>query len=250
MSALMSLRSKMNEGILSLLPEVFIRGITLLALINLWKAAMQSASDLEIGISQMLSYTYASAILSDMLVVKTQASGWLSEGVLLRLYTRPLALLSQLVAETIGGWAASLALFSLPMALAAPLFGISLKPASPFFFVSLILCVSLGFAVDALFSCLSIKLGHMNWLVGRIRQAIAALLSGSVVPIKMLPFGMGEYMRFQPFASLGGATLSIFVASSDTAQTIMLQIAWNLIIWPIALLALKKSQEGIVSYGG
>jgi len=189
-------------------------------------------------------------LLSDMLVVKTKATRWLSEGVLMKLYTRPLPVILQLIAQTVGEWLPILALFSLPMALAAPLFGISLRPASSLFIVSLLLCISLGFAIDILFACLTIKLRNMSWLISRIRAAIVALLSGTVIPVSFLPLGLGEIMKYQPFACLGGATLSIFTGTADPAGVLWLQAIWNIILWPAALVIFKKSQEGMVSYGG
>ncbi|MEA5016473.1 MAG: hypothetical protein VB099_18110 [Candidatus Limiplasma sp.] len=249
-TAHLSALEKINGGVLYLLPDILIKISTLLPLIFLWRVVMSSGVQVGMSLAQMLTYTYASAILSDMLVVKTAASGWLSEGVLLKLYGRPLSVLGQLVAQTVGGWAPMLALFSAPMALLAPLLGVNLAPASPLFFFSLLLCISLGFAVDFLFACLSIKLRNMSWLISRIRMAIAALFSGTVIPIQLLPFGMADAMKYQPFASLGGAPLSICTGVGNAGEILAMQILWNLILWPLALLAFRKSQEGMVSYGG
>jgi ABC-2 type transport system permease protein len=249
-TAHLSALEKTNGGIIYLLPDILIKISTLVPLVFLWRAVMSSGAQVGMSLEQMLTYTYVSAIFSDMLVVKTAASGWLSEGVLLKLYGRPLSVLGQLAAQTIGGWLPMLALFSIPMAILAPLIGVSLIPASPLFLCSLALCISLGFAVDFLFACLSIKLRNMSWLINRIRMAVVSLFSGTVIPIKLLPFGIAEAMKYQPFASLGGAPLSIFTGSADTLEIIAMQILWNLILWPLALLAFHKSQEGMVSYGG
>ena len=249
-TAHLSATEKTNGGIAYLFPDILIKIFTLVSLIYLWRVVMASSSEAGMNPTQMLAYTYLSALLADMLVVKTAASGWLSEGVLLKLYGRPLSVIGQLIAQTAGGWVPMLALFSLPMALISPLFAISLIPASPFFILSLLLCIALGFAVDILFACLSIKLRNMNWLIGRMRMAITTVLSGTIIPIKLLPFGIAEAMKYQPFASLGGAPLSVFVGSADNNETITLQIIWNIVLWPTALLVWKKSQEGMVSYGG
>ena len=249
-TARLSALEQTNVGVAYLLPDILVRVFTLIPLVYLWRAVMSSGAQAGMGLGQMLSYAYASALLSDMLVVKTAATGWLSEGVLLKLYGRPLSVFGQLAAQTIGGWAPMLALFSAPMAALAPLFGVSLMPATPLFLPSLALCVSLGFAVDLLFACLSIKLRNMSWLIDRIRLAVVSLFSGTVIPIRLLPFGIAEAMKYQPFACLGGAPLSIFVGAADAKETIALQIAWNLALWPTAALIFKKSQEGIVSYGG
>lgn len=125
-----------------------------------------------------------------------------------------------------------------------------LRPASPWFVVSLFLCISLGFAIDILFACLSIKLRNMNWLIDRIRAAIVAILSGTVIPVSLLPLGLAESMKYQPFASLGGATLSIFTGIAEPAGVLRMQAVWNIVLWPAALIIFKKSQEGMVSYGG
>lgn len=241
---------KTNGGLVYLLPDVAIKLFTLIPLIFLWRAVLLSGVQVDMSLEQMLSYTFVGGLLADLLVVKTPASGWLSEGVLLKLYGRPISVLGQLTALTAGGWMPMLLLFSLPTTLLAPLLGVRLLPVSPYFFVSLLLCISLGFAVDVLFACLSIKLRNMSWLVSRIRMAIVSLLSGTVIPIRLLPFGLAEAMQYQPFASLGGAPLSVFVGMGDARQILLLQMVWNAVLWPIALFVFRKSQEGMVSYGG
>jgi len=90
----------------------------------------------------------------------------------------------------------------------------------------------------------------MNWLIDRIRAAIVAILSGTVIPVSLLPLGLAESMKYQPFAILGGATLSISTGAAEPAVVLMLQVIWNIILWPAALIIFKKSQEGMVSYGG
>jgi len=249
-TAVLTAREKLNGGIIYLLPGIFIRILTLISLTFLWRVVMSDGAQVGMSLEQMLTYTYMSALLADMLVVNTPAGGWLAEGILQTLYGRPMSIFGQLAAQTIGGWLPGLLLFSLPMVLVSPLLGINLIPASPVFLISLLLCISLGFAVDFLFACLSIKLRNMSWMIGRIRTAVLALFSGVVIPIKFLPFGLAQAMQYQPFASLGGSVLSIMVGSANVGEVLTLQIFWNLILWPLALLAFYKSQEGMVSYGG
>lgn len=249
-TAYLSATEKTNGGIIYLLPDILIKICTLIPLVFLWRAVMSSGVEVGMTSAQMLTYTYVSTLLTDMLTVKTPASGWLSEGVLLKLYGRPIPVLGQLVAITVGGWVPMLVLFTIPMIAVAPFVGVNILPASPLFPLSLLLCISLGFAVDFLFACLSIKLRNMSWLIGRIRLAIVSLLSGTIIPIKLLPFGVGEALKYQPFASLGGAALSVFTGTADAENIVLIQLLWNLILWPVALLTLQKSQEGMVSYGG
>ena len=246
----LSFLERTNGGLIYIMPGIFIKICTLIPLIFLWRVVMSSGVDVGMSLEQMLTYAFVSSILADMLVVQTAASGWLSEGVLMKLYGRPLPVFGQLAAQTVGGWMPELLMFSLPMTLIAPLIGVNLIPASPLFVLSLLLCVSLGFAMELMVACLSIKLRNMNWLIGRMRMAIITVFSGTIIPIRLLPFGLAEVMRFQPFASLGGAPLTIFVGSANIPETLALQVLWNLVLWPVALLVWKKSQEGMVSYGG
>lgn len=241
---------KTNNGLLYLFPYILIKIFTLIGLIFIWKVVMSSGVDVGMNMKQMLTYTYISALLADMLVVRTAASGWLSEGVLQKLYGHPLSVIGQLIAHTIGGWIPTLLLFSLPMILISSLLEVSLVPDSILFLPSLLLCITLGFAIDLLFACLSLKLKSMNWLISRIRMAIAAVLSGTIIPIRLLPFEMAEIMMYQPYASLGGAPLSIFVGTPDKSRIIALQLFWNIVLWPIALFIWNKSKEEMVSYGG
>ena len=95
---------KTNGGVIYLLPDVIIKIFTLVPLVFLWKVVMLSGVDVGMSMQQMLSYAYVSSLLSDMMVVNTPASGWLSEGVLMRLYGRPLSIIGQLISQTVGGW--------------------------------------------------------------------------------------------------------------------------------------------------
>jgi len=246
----MSALEKINSGLIWLIPDIFLKVCTLTALLFMWRIVMESGAQTDMSVDQMLTYTYMSALLSELLVVQTAATGWLSDGVILKLYGRPLPVLAQLAAQTCGGWLPHLLFFSLPMAAVSPLFGISLAPRSALFLPSLLLCISLGFAIDAFFMCLSMKLRNMNWLVGRIRLAVVTLFSGTLIPVNLLPFGLANVMRYLPFASLGGAVLSLFTGTQNASETLALQLFWNLTLWPAALCIFKKSQEGMMSYGG
>jgi hypothetical protein len=42
------------------------------------------------SLSQMLTYTYLGAVFSDILIVRSQASSWLYEELIMGLYQRPL----------------------------------------------------------------------------------------------------------------------------------------------------------------
>lgn len=249
-SVQMAAQGQTNGGIILLLPKIVLKIFMLVPLIYLWRVLLSSPVETEYNMSQMLGYTYAAAILADLLSVRTKASGWLSEGVLQTLYSRPLSVVGQLIALTVGAWLPMLMLFSLPMAIIAPAFKINLLPQSYLFWPSLLLCISLGFAIDLIFASLSLHLRNLSWLISRIRSAITALFTGTFIPIALLPLGLDKILPYQPFAALGGSPLQILVGTGYRQNIIMIQIIWNLILWPLALIFFKKSQEKMVSYGG
>lgn len=249
-TAQISLRAQTNGGIWYLFPKILIKLIYLLPLIILWRVLLQNGAEADMSLDQMLTYTYLNALLAELLVVRTQFSGWTYEGELVSLFNRPMPLFGQIIAQTAGEWAPMLAAFSLPMALVAPLFKISLHPATPWFFVSLLLCIALGFAIDFIFACFTIRLKGMAWLVYMLRMAVVSLFSGAVIPFQIMPFGLGKILALQPFGSLGGASLSLFVGIADPLPTLLLQVFWNAALWPAAYFFFKKTQERMVSYGG
>jgi ABC-2 type transport system permease protein len=249
-TAQMTMRGQTNGGLIYLLPNIIVRLLYLLPLMFLWRVVMSSGVEVGMNTTQMLSYTYVSALLTELLVVRTVASSWNYEGLLISLYIRPISIFGHLISQTVGSSIPMLLMFSLPMLLIAPCFGIIVVPASLWFFPSLLLCISLGFAIDFLFACLTIRLRGMSWLVYVIRLAIVSLFSGTVIPFMILPFGLEKIFALQPFGSLGGAPLSIFTGIAAPLDIIEIQIFWNLLLWPLTFIIFKKSQEGLMSYGG
>jgi ABC-2 type transport system permease protein len=150
----------------------------------------------------------------------------------------------------VGGWLPELMLFSLPLVLIVPLFGVNIIPATVWFFPCLALSISLGFAIDFIFACFIIRMRNASWLAYTLRNAVTLLLSGAVIPFDLLPWGLGEVFKLLPFGSLAAAPLAVFTGMAEFIDVIFLQIFWNIILWPLAVLAFAKSREKMVSYGG
>ena len=83
-----------------------------------------------------------------------------------------------------------------------------------------------------------------------IRSAIVSFFSGTVIPFRILPFKMDRWMAFQPFGSLGGAPLSLYVGSAYPLTIIPAQVFWNVVIWGVTIVWFNKSRERMVSFGG
>jgi len=239
-----------NEGHVYLIPRILVKLLYVIPLLFLWKIVVAQGANIELTLPQLLSYTYLQTLLTDLLVVQTEASSWNYEGKLIGFFTRPFGVLRQLIAQTMGTWGPMLLFFSLPMFFLAPVFGISMISQSPWFWLSLLLCVSLGFAIDFIFVCVTIHLRGMAWLGYVIRLSVAALFSGSVIPFQVMPVFLIRFFQIQPFGSLAGAPLSLFVGQGDPMFILGLQIFWNLLLWPIAVIWFRRSQEKMVAYGG
>jgi len=249
-TASMEAKSRLNAGLLYLLPDCLLRIVYLAPLLLLWRALMARGVQAGMNLSQMLSYTLMSAVLGDLLVVKSPLTDWIMDGPLISLYQRPLSVYGHVVAQTLGSAVPGLLVFSVPMLALAPLLGISVMPASLWFLPSLLLCVSLGFALEFLFACLLVRMVNASWLTISIRNAVYALFSGSLLPFAVLPFDLGAVLRYLPLGSLAGAPLAVYVGSARPLETLLVQVFWNLVLWPAAIAAFRKSQEKLTSHGG
>lgn len=249
-TARMAVREKTGGGVLYMLPDIVMKAVYLVPVMFIWRTLAESGYEVEMPVAQLLSYTYINALLSDMMIVNTCLSAWNYDTRSMEMFTRPMDVFGQVISRTVGEWVPGLCLFSLPMFLAAPVLGIGVLPASFWAVPSLVLCVSLGFAFEFLFYCVTVRLRNISWLTYVIRSAVVSFFSGTVIPFKILPFGMDRWMNYQPFGSMGGAFLSLYVGSAEALEVIPVQLFWNVVIWIAAAFWFRKSRERMVSFGG
>ena len=239
-----------NGGIVYMFPQIITKVIYLVPLMFIWRIITAGGVDAGMTLPQLLSYTYVNALLSKIFIVDTFINDWDSAGKCAVLFARPMSVFGQVISRTVGEWVPTLLMFSLPMALIAPLFGIQIIPQTLWVIPSIVLCASLGFAFEFIFFCLTLRARHLVWLMWVIRSAVVSFFSGTVIPFRILPFGMDKWMAFQPFGSLGGAPLSLYVGTAEPAAIIPTQLFWNVAIWSVAILWFNKSRERMVSFGG
>ena len=249
-TAQMAYQKKTNGGVLYLLPDMLMKVVYLVPLMFIWKVITNSGYEVEMNAAQLLSYTYVNALLTDMMIVHTCLSDWDYDRRSMELFVRPISIYGQVIAATVGDWLPTLLMFTLPMALIAPVFGINIIPSTFWVIPSLILCISLGFAFEFMFYCVTVRFRNASWLTYVIRSAIVSMFSGTVIPFKILPFGLDKWMSYQPFGSLGGAVLSLYVGSAKPMDVIPMQILWNIVIWTAAVIWFNRSRERMVSFGG
>jgi len=245
-----ALCGKTNGGIVYMFPLIILKVIYLVPLMFIWRIITTGGIEVEMTLAQLLTYTYVNALLADMLIVKTYMTDWDFDSKSTALFTRPMSVFGQVISRTVGEWVPTLLLFSLPMAIVAPLFGIQILPQTLWFILSLILCVSLGFALEFIFFCITLRVRNVAWLTQVIRSAIVSFFSGVVIPFRILPFGLDRWMAYQPFGSLGGAPLALFVGVAEPVRIITIQVFWNIAFWCLAVWWFKQSKERMVSFGG
>lgn len=244
-----------SGGILYIGGGWIIRAITTVVVLAVWRALLSDGADTDgLTVSQVLTYLLLSTVLAEQLNIVSPASTAFWEGTLANRYTRPLSVVAQLVAETAGRWLPNLLFFSLPLILAAPLLRVSLQPANPtaalLFVLSLLLAIGLGFAMDLIFAALALYIPNAGWMALYLRNAFFTLFSGALIPFRLLPWGLGAVLELLPFGSLASAPLSVFTGMADPVRTLLLQAAWNVVLWPFALWLWHRSEERMVAYGG
>lgn len=250
-TARMRIKESSTFGAVNLLGNYLLQAAGTFAMLLIWRQLADANGDLGgMTLAQLTTFTLLTAMLRPMLDVRTPISSWLHEGVLLGLYQRPMGILKQLTAMTLGGWCTHLALLSLPLALLTPLLGGFLTPRCGWFYLSLPLAVAQGFCVDFLFGCLIVWASNMNWQIECLRRALTGLLTGAVIPFALLPGRLGEVLSLSPLGTLAGASLSLFVGTGDPAMLIPAQLLWTALLLPLSLYCFQRSTERMISYGG
>lgn len=254
MTSQLSATRGFDGGLFYVLSGYFLQLATMVILLLLWRSLADQGADLGgLSLPQLLTYTLLASVLSEQLNIVTPATTAFWEGSIISRYTRPMPVLMQMGAETVGGWLPGLLLYSLPMLLLSPLLGVSLRSLmahGPVVLVSLLLSVSLGFAMDFMFASLVIYVKNASYTAYYIRQAIIKLFSGALIPFALLPWGVGKVLELLPFGSVASAPLLVAIGSDSPYRLLALQLFWNAVLWPLALLTFKKSEERMVSYGG
>lgn len=230
----------------------FLRVMVLLALWRTILAGKGAVSGMSMG--SVLTYTLVAEVFAEQLAVRSRLEAALWDGTITNRFLRPLGVWRELTAELCGRWSFGLVAFSLPLLLAAPLLGVDPRPASALsavlFVASLGLAISVGLALDFLYGTLMVALDLDRWSMEYLRSAVTLLLTGALVPLALLPWGIGRVLSWLPFASMASAPLCIYTGTGDPWRLFALQAGWSLLLWPLAWWLWLHSRQRVVSYGG
>jgi ABC-2 type transport system permease protein len=253
-TAALAAGNPLSDGPLFLI-DYLIRGLRVLLLVSIWRIVIGPGGQAAgMTLDAILTYTLVAAAFAPLLDVRTQLIWTIWNGSVVTRWLQPIGMPGLYASEEAGEWAFGLATFALPALLLAPLIGVDPRPASAahggLFLLSLALGVTVGVALDFLFGALMLLMSETLWGIENLRNATGVLLSGALLPLQLYPWGIGELFAWLPFAAMGSAPLRVYTGTGDAALLIGSQVAWALVLWPLALWAWRASRERMASMGG
>ncbi|MFC1526714.1 ABC transporter permease [Candidatus Latescibacterota bacterium] len=245
-----------EQRYIGLAGNLFIDLLRVLLLIALWRSILTGRGPVGgMTLDAVLTYTLISEVFKGQLSNRTALDGALWEGTIANRFLRPIGIYGQFVAEMVGGWVGpGLLFFTLPLMIGAPFLGIDPLPASlsagAWFVLSLVLSVAVGVAFDIIFAALMVYFENSVYAMQQMRNAVTVLLSGSLIPLALFPWDLGQYLQWLPFASLASAPLRIYTGTGAPLPLVALQAVWCVVLWPVAHGLWSHTRERLVSHGG
>ncbi|HEV7663427.1 MAG TPA: ABC-2 family transporter protein [Chloroflexota bacterium] len=232
-----------------------LRVLRVLVLLGLWRSILGAGeSAAGVSLAAVLTYTVIAEVFSEQLAVRTTLPEAFWEGTLVMRFLRPMGLIRQLSAEMLGRWFIHFTFFSVPLFLLAPLLGVDPRPASAvngaLFALSLALSVLVGLAMEQLFGAATVAFEQPVWIVDYVRTAVSTVLSGSLLPLALYPWGLGDIFSYLPFAAMAWAPLAIFTGVGQPLPLLVSQLIWLAILWPLGTWLWNANREKLISYGG
>jgi ABC-2 type transport system permease protein len=253
-TAAMAASSYIGDSPLFLI-DYLLRLLRVIVLLSIWRTILAGKGTVSgMTLEAVLTYTLVAEVFAAQFSPRTTLDDVFWNGSIVGHLLQPLGIFSQFAADMFGRWLFEFAVFSVPLLLLAPLLGVSTLPASVgaagLSVISLALAISVGLAIEFVFGGLLIMLQLPHWAVSQVRSAITTLLSGAIVPLALLPQGVGAAFAWLPFASMASAPLQIYTGTGEPIGLLALQVGWSLILWPLAHWLWRVSRERMVSYGG
>jgi ABC-2 type transport system permease protein len=253
-TATLAATSAVGESKLFLL-DYLLRLLRVVVLLAIWRTILPAHGSVAgFTLGAVLTYTLIAEVFAEQLVCTTQVASDLWEGAIAMRMLLPMSLVEHYAADLCGRWLAGLALFSLPLLLCAPLLGVNPLPAGPLaallFVLSLALAVTIGLAIEFFFLALTVAVEQPVWVIGRMRRALMTLLSGTLLPLALLPWGLGSVFQWLPFASMASAPLQIYTGTGRAGLLLLVQLGWSVVLWPLTLWLWRANREKLVGYGG
>lgn len=232
-----------------------LRILQVLLLLSIWRALFADKGQVGgLELAEVLTYTVLSSAFAAQLDARTDLDGSIWSGHIVHRLLRPVPVFGDFLADMGGRWLFGLATFTIPLLLVAPLLGASVAPSSTgaagLFVLSLLLAIAVGTALDFLFGSLIVWLDQSLWAIKYARAGLVVVLSGALIPLPLLPWGIGTVLGWLPFASMASAPLLIYVGHGDPLQLLVGQVIWAILLWWAAIRVWALSVPRMVSTGG
>lgn len=243
-----------GEGYL-FLADYVLRLVRVAVLLGIWRTVLGARGEaLGMTLGAVLTYTFVAHVFGEQLGPRSGITNAMWDGSFAAHFGRPMNVVGQFAAEMVGRWLPDLAFFALPLLLCAPLFGVDPRPADvlhgALFVVSIVLGVSVALALDFIQGALTVQTDMGPWVFDRLRSAISSVVSGGLVPLALLPWGLGVVFQWLPFAAMVSAPLRIYTATGPVLSLLAGQLAWSLALWPLARWLWVANRERLSTYGG
>jgi ABC-2 type transport system permease protein len=235
--------------------DYLLRLLRVIVLLSIWRTILAGKGAVSgMTLDAVLTYTLIAEVFAAQLAPRTTLDEVFWNGSIVGRLLQPLGIFGQFAADMFGRWLFEFGVFSVPLLLLAPLLGVSALPASlgaaGLFMLSLALAISVGLAIEFVFGGLLVILQLPHWAVSQVRNAVTTLLSGAIVPLALLPQGVGAVFAWLPFASMASAPLQIYTGTGNPISLMALQAGWSVVLWPLAHWLWHASRERMVAYGG
>lgn len=235
--------------------DYVIRALRVAVLLSIWRLVVTADPDASpIPLAALLTYTVVAEAFARAIRPTTGLADAIWQGSLVHYFLRPAGVVRQFAAESTGREAIDFALFSVPLLGIAAALGVSVAPvdaaAGALFVPSLALSIVVGLAIEFIAGAIAIGSEQPIWLIENVRRSLVRLLSGAVLPLAILPFGLGDLLAWLPFASTAWAPLAIYTGMDEARRLLWLQLAWAAVLWPLALALWHWNREKVVAYGG
>ncbi len=224
-------------------------------LLSVWRTILAGKGVVAgMTIESVLTYTLIEEVFAEQLTTRTELWISLRDGSIAVSLLQPFGLVGQFTSRMFGRWFFSFFTFSIPLLLVSPGLGVNPLPSSveagAAFLLSLILAISVGVALEFIFGALMVYFEQSVYAVDRVRAAISLLASGALIPLALMPWGLGDVLAWLPFASVASAPLRIYTGTGDPISLMALQLGWSLVLWPLAQWFWRINRERLVSFGG
>ena len=249
-TASLAATSRVREGVVFWL-ELVVRITRLAVYVGLWRVVLRHDP---VQRKHVLVYAVLAEALAQLLSCRTQLEHAFWDGSVTTRFLRPLSIFEQLTLEALGRWLLGLVAFSIPILAFAPFLGVDPRPASVGTLLggmaSVVLAVAVGLSIEFLVSGIAIAGGLHPYMVNSARSAITYTTSGVAIPLALFPLGVGRVLSWLPFAAMASAPLRILTGTGRVLPLLASQLAWALLLWPLARLVWVRSQERVVGFGG